>query len=216
MKARSSILHRIHEALKRAAPTPPAPSAGEVFPPVPEAELLPRFQKEFVALKGEFGCARNWDEAQQWVADLARRHSLSKIAIMPHADTQTATRSVKPVVLTGTDDCAHKLAEVDLGVTVCDSLIANTGSIVVTSETGFGRALSILPPAHLVVARRSQLVPHLSDALKVVRERYGASVTSWPSMITIITGPSRTADIEKILVLGAHGPKQLFILVLDF
>jgi L-lactate dehydrogenase complex protein LldG len=63
-----------------------------------------------------------------------------------------------------------------------------------------------------VLAYTSQLVPDLKDAFKLIKEKYGQQI---PSMISTITGPSRTADIEKTLVLGAHGPKELFVFLLD-
>jgi hypothetical protein len=91
-------------------------------------------------------------------------------------------------------------------VTRCDCLVAQTGSIVVSTRSANGRAASVLPPMHLVVARRDQLVADLPAAFALLRQRYGGH---WPSAITWITGPSRTADIEKILVIGAHGPKRL-------
>jgi L-lactate dehydrogenase complex protein LldG len=98
--------------------------------------------------------------------------------------------------------------EADLGVTGCDCLIARTGSIAVSTRSAGGRALSVLPPVHLVLARREQVAPDLEAALALWRRRYGES---WPSNLCIITGPSRTADIEKILVMGAHGPKRLVL-----
>jgi L-lactate dehydrogenase complex protein LldG len=70
------------------------------------------------------------------------------------------------------------------------------------------RALSALPPVHLVVAHRPQIVTDLEAAIAVLRQQHGES---WPSLISIISGPSRTADIEKVLVLGAHGPKRLAV-----
>jgi L-lactate utilization protein LutC len=91
-------------------------------------------------------------------------------------------------------------------VTGCDCLIAQTGSIFVSTRSAAGRAASVLPEMHLVVARRAQLVPDLPAAFALLRQRYG---DHWPSAISLITGPSRTADIEKILVMGAHGPKRL-------
>ncbi|NUN93094.1 MAG: LUD domain-containing protein [Verrucomicrobiae bacterium] len=94
----------------------------------------------------------------------------------------------------------------------CDALVARTGSIALTAQSGFGRALSVLPPAHVVVARRAQLVAEIADALSRLASRYGRS---WPSMLSFITGPSRTADIEKILVLGAHGPRELHLLFVN-
>jgi L-lactate dehydrogenase complex protein LldG len=96
----------------------------------------------------------------------------------------------------------------DLGITSCDCLIAQTGSIVVSARSAGGRALSVLPPAHLVIARRSQIVADLAAGMAWLRPRYN---DRWPSALSVITGPSRTADIEKILVFGAHGPKRLVI-----
>ena len=88
--------------------------------------------------------------------------------------------------------------------------MAQTGSILVSSQTCGGRALSILPHVHVVIATLDQLVPTLTDALALVRERYSGSL---PSMLSFITGPSRTGDIERILVLGAHGPKELILML---
>jgi len=64
-------------------------------------------------------------------------------------------------------------------------------------------------------ARPSQIVPHLADALRILRTRHGADGAGWPSMTAVVTGPSRTGDIERILVLGAHGPKRLTVLLLE-
>lgn len=91
-------------------------------------------------------------------------------------------------------------------VTGCDCLVAMTGSIFVSTRTANGRAASVLPEMHLVVARREQIVADLPAAFALLRRRYGSR---WPSALSLITGPSRTADIEKTLVMGAHGPKRL-------
>ena len=74
-----------------------------------------------------------------------------------------------------------------------------------------GRVLSILPPHHIVVATREQLVPDLTAAFARLRAVYGSKP---PGFISFITGPSRTGDIERILVLGAHGPRKLTIFCL--
>jgi L-lactate dehydrogenase complex protein LldG len=177
---------------------------------------LPRFESELRALKGELGRASSWDEADAWLARMAREHRLERVVAADTPDAVHAGRVLGARILTGDGDCGHDLAHVDLGITCCDCLVANTGSVVLTARSGFGRSLSVLPPAHMVVAHTSQLVAHLSDAYRLLRERYGRSRRGWPSMMTVITGPSRTADIEKILVLGAHGPKKLFVLLLDF
>jgi L-lactate dehydrogenase complex protein LldG len=69
-----------------------------------------------------------------------------------------------------------------------------------------------LPPHHVVVARRDQLIPDLPAAYVLLQSRYA---NSFPSMISFVTGPSRTGDIERILVLGAHGPKKLTIYLIE-
>ena len=72
--------------------------------------------------------------------------------------------------------------------------------------------LSIFPHHHIVIARTRQLVLDLKDGFQLLKNKYGNQI---PSMISTITGPSRTADIEKTLVLGAHGPKELFVFLVD-
>lgn len=115
----------------------------------------------------------------------------------------------RPVLWTDGGYDKHALEQCDVGLTECDALVAQTGSVVVTSASAGGRALSVLPPHHVVLARRDQLVADLPAAFRLLQEKYAAS---YPSMISFITGPSRTGDIERILVLGAHGPKKLTVL----
>jgi L-lactate dehydrogenase complex protein LldG len=97
---------------------------------------------------------------------------------------------------------------------MCEALIARNGSVMVSNQNAAGRRLSIFPHHHIVIARTGQMVLDLKDAFALLKNKYGNQI---PSMISTITGPSRTADIEKTLVLGAHGPKELFVfLVEDF
>jgi len=114
-----------------------------------------------------------------------------------------------PVVLVDQAFDKRELAGCDVGISECDALVAQTGSVLVTSRSAGGRALSVLPPHHVVLGRREQLVADLPAAFALLKSKHGAA---YPSMISFITGPSRTGDIERILVLGAHGPKKLTIL----
>jgi len=98
----------------------------------------------------------------------------------------------------------------EAGITSCEYLISRTGSVVVSSAHQSGRLMNIFPPVHLVVAKASQLVPFLEEAIEGLKERYQNIM---PSQMTVITGASRTADIEKTLVMGAHGPKELIVLI---
>jgi L-lactate dehydrogenase complex protein LldG len=101
------------------------------------------------------------------------------------------------------------LSRYQVGITSAERLVARTGSIFVRSDRSGGRQLSVLPPIHVVVATEAQLVFSLGDVLREFGTNAGTC-----SFATFITGPSRTADIEKILVLGAHGPKRLVVVML--
>ncbi len=103
-------------------------------------------------------------------------------------------------------------SEAEAGITGCEALIARSGSVLVSNEGGAGRRLTIYPHIHVVVAYASQLVMDIKDGLDLIRQRYGDNI---PSLISLVTGPSRTADIEKTLVLGAHGPKNLYVFLLE-
>ncbi|MBN2807211.1 MAG: LUD domain-containing protein [Prolixibacteraceae bacterium] len=100
----------------------------------------------------------------------------------------------------------------DAAITGCELLVAHTGSVIVSTAQTKSRRTFAFPPVHIVVAYSNQLVGHLDEALKLLARKYDQHL---PSQITVITGPSRTADIEKTLVLGAHGPKELIIFYLD-
>ncbi|MDP4267234.1 MAG: LUD domain-containing protein [Bacteroidota bacterium] len=100
----------------------------------------------------------------------------------------------------------------NVGVTTCEFLIARLGSVMVSSKLDSGRRLIVFPDVHIVVAYSSQIVPDIKNALSGIKEKYGKYI---PSTISMITGPSRTADIEKTLVLGAHGPKEIYVFLID-
>ncbi|PLX13555.1 MAG: hypothetical protein C0598_03260 [Marinilabiliales bacterium] len=98
------------------------------------------------------------------------------------------------------------------GISRCDFLIARFGSIMVSSALASGRKMFVYPETHIVLATMSQIVNELKDAIKGMKKKYPSRL---PSQMTVISGPSRTADIEKTLVMGAHGPKELLVFVVD-
>lgn len=105
-----------------------------------------------------------------------------------------------------------QLTQAYVGMTGCESLVARLGSIMVSTGQMAGRQIFIFPEIHIVLAYSSQLVPDLKDAVVKLKKKYDQRM---PSMVTLITGPSRTADIEKTLVMGAHGPKELYVFLLE-
>ncbi len=98
----------------------------------------------------------------------------------------------------------------EIGITKCEYLVARTGSILVSSNQNSGRKMNIFPPTHIVVANKSQLIDLPENALEKLNNKY---INNFPSFISFITGASRTADIEKTLIMGAHGPKELIVIV---
>ncbi len=108
-------------------------------------------------------------------------------------------------------DDDRDFSHAEIGLTTCEALIARHGSILVSNGQSSGRRLSIYPPVHIVIADSGQVCMDIKDGLAFLQSRY----QQIPSMISLITGPSRTADIEKTLVLGAHGPKALYLLLLE-
>ncbi len=106
----------------------------------------------------------------------------------------------------------EKQKKIDAGITFCDFLVARFGSVVVSSALSSGRRMFAFPEAHIVFATASQVVSELKDALTGLKKKYPGGL---PSQITVIRGPSRTADIEKTLVMGAHGPRELYVFMVD-
>lgn len=225
---RAAILKRVRAALQ----TPTDAHVREISAlPIVDAESSEAFQqwlppagdsyqqrKELFAelsgkLRTEFACVANLEAAQREVRRMSREHSWRRTAYHGTnlaAELANALECESLATDMGYD--VDDLEQADVGVTECEALIAQTGSVLITSASSGGRALSVLPPHHLVVARREQLLADLSEGFALLRRKYAGN---WPSFSSFITGPSRTGDIERILVLGAHGPKQLTILLIE-
>ena len=224
---REQILGRVTEALRVPAPrhhekqskpathTVTAPFR-EWLPPVgaSQAEQVALFAKQSEVLRTEFCECASPEAAAQHLAGLARENGWKRIAFhagsLANALAADLPSEVGLLLIDGGYD-KNALEACDAGLTECESHIAQTGSVCVTSRSSGGRALSVLPPHHVVIASRAQLVPDLAAAYEHLAAKYGAN---YPSFISFISGPSRTGDIERILVLGAHGPKKLTVLLL--
>ena len=240
MSEREKILGRIREALQVKAPLPgshggsgtgvsPVRILSSVSPsnkkhtgetPVPLRDWLPAvgktskeqfelFAKNCADLKADFQLLASRDELKTALAKIRDAEKWQRVASHDGELSNFACKALGlPTLLTDKGYDVQALEKCDVGVTECDVLVAQTGGVVVTSRSAGGRALSILPPHHVVVARREQLVADLPAAFALLQQKYAPD---YPSMIGFITGPSRTGDIERILVLGAHGPKKLTI-----
>ena len=217
MSERENIFARIREALTvkahahHGASLPTTSDHRRVMPPVGARmdEQFALFAKNASDLRATFKLVKDADELTAELGALRETEKWQRVAThkSPLAQPQAIGLGL-PTLVTDAGYDKHELEQCDVGISECDALIAQTGTVLVTSKTGGGRALSCLPPHHVVIARREQLVADLPAAFGLIKQRYGAN---YPSMISFITGPSRTGDIERILVLGAHGPKKLTI-----
>jgi L-lactate dehydrogenase complex protein LldG len=117
-----------------------------------------------------------------------------------------------PVDTLSPENSRDPLFAADLGISAAEFLIAETGSVVLRACPEEPRSLSLLPPVHLVVAERTQLVPDLFD---LFQPKLHGKPPSLPSCLSLITGPSKTGDIELRLVTGVHGPGEMHVILLD-
>jgi L-lactate dehydrogenase complex protein LldG len=220
MSERENILARIREGLSLKAHAhhgtglPTVAEQRGVMPPVGTnaTEQFALFAKHASDLKATFKLVKDETELAAELKALSAVEKWQRVATHTGSLAQTQTKTLGlPTLVTDDGYDKHELEKCDAGISECDALIAQTGTVLVTSRSAGGRALSCLPPHHVVIARREQMVADLPAAFALVKQRYGGN---YPSMISFITGPSRTGDIERILVLGAHGPKQLTIFCL--
>ncbi|QKG55415.1 lactate utilization protein [Hymenobacter sp. BRD128] len=212
LSPREQLLGRIRSALAAGpAPAPPVPDwAAPVHPPLPAADLAVVFAENFRRIGGEFFYCETSAQLGAALRDwLAERLPAGQQFYVWEPAMQTLLASAKVPLQATAADFRTQAA---VGLTSCEALVARTGSIVVAPATASGRRLSIYPDQHLVLARPSQVVAEIGDALRVVQARYSDHL---PSMLSLTTGPSRTADIEKTLVLGAHGPRRLSLFLLE-
>lgn len=201
------LLKKIRKALleKRDNPYPNL----EEMPIYPPSDELPEvmFAENFSAVAGQFVFCEDEIQFIENLLTLAEQRNWHKIYCWEPALQETLDKYEYPYFATDKD-----FEQAEVGFTLCEALIARNGSIIISNANKGGRRLSIYPPVHIVLAYTSQLVMDVKDGLNLIKQKYGAQV---PSMISFITGPSRTADIEKTLVLGAHGPKEVFVFMLD-
>ncbi len=104
------------------------------------------------------------------------------------------------------------LYRVDVAITDVNCAIAESGTFVYCSDAGHGRGLWLVPPVHIALVRKSDILPDMIDFWATFK---GKSPADWPAGMVFITGPSKTADIEGVLVTGVHGPGLVHVLVVE-
>ena len=217
MNSKTNILKRLNkEKSVNSKSHLPEFNDSEIFSDYPaNNNLLNVFKEKFELLKGELFIVSNYEEVAKCISEIISQSENKKCltyscAIIDKIFDSNQNMSTYFDFQKNREINSKKFSEYEIGLTSADYLIARTGSIVLRSISAGGRRISVLPPTHIVVAEKQQLVNSLDDIYeeKLISENTG-------SFATVITGPSRTSDIEKQLVLGAHGPKRLVVILID-
>ncbi|MBK8522061.1 MAG: LUD domain-containing protein [Chitinophagaceae bacterium] len=198
--AKENILKRIRQALSNPVPLPFPQSEGtnSVFLPATDS-LDVVFAQEFINMQGKFAFCIDEADMLQQLEQLIKGKQWSKIYCNTDKWNSTFSNTIN-------------LESCDASITGCEFLVARTGTIVMSAAQQSGRTVSVYAPIHICIAYTNQLVYDVKDALQSLKEKYTGNI---PSLITFATGPSRTADIEKTLVTGVHGPKEVYCFLVE-
>ena len=177
---------------------------NSVFFPT-EMSLLEQFTNEFKKVSGQIIICKNDTEIINAIKELTENRNLKNLFCIDIFITEFLNLAKVSYLSEG-----DEFDLMEAGITRCEFLIADTGSVMVSSAHQSGRKMNVYPSVHIIYAKVNQIVENLGVGIKEMSQRYGDDL---PSAITTITGPSRTADIEKTLVMGAHGPKELILLL---
>ncbi|MBO7707828.1 MAG: LUD domain-containing protein [Thermoguttaceae bacterium] len=237
MATREEILGKIRGALANDAVQVSLPEPPQVWPVQGKSadELLDEFEKNLTAVAGEVRrCADRADAAEK-IAETLRSVQLNagvrgdeknfRLGFRPGELTDALLDSALPrldgipvVVERAPDDAAaakpDELESISASLIPAELLLADTGSAVVRSASAFDRLMNYLSPVCLIAAKKSQLREHLPHAWPELSARIAGDGERTGEFL-LMTGPSRTADIEKILILGVHGPKKVVVYIVE-
>jgi L-lactate dehydrogenase complex protein LldG len=209
-ETRNQILKKITASLQGAKVKMPFPEVEQqkqsVFLEAPE-DATEIFASEFIKLGGKFIYCENEAEMVQQLIGLADTKSWQHVHcnegyfINYFADYQLAFTKT-----------GFKYHDMEAAITSCEMAIARLGSLLISSASDSGRILNVYCPIHICIVYANQIVWDIADATAAMQKKYGSHL---PSMLNLATGPSRTADIEKTLVVGVHGPKEVYVMYID-
>lgn len=206
--SRERILDRIRTGLRSVvADSPNVGSHGEIFAPINNP--LERFQQECIANLMECVLTADCAASARQLSKVLELVPEGEVFVQDDASLRRLVELAAPERLIRWSSQGAPSEASQATVTLAEALIAQTGSILVTAACG-GRGASVVAPCHIVYANVAQLVPDLATALRSVAQQGALDRNSFAC---VISGSSRTADIEKILVQGAHGPRRLVVIL---
>ncbi len=232
--SRAEILGKIRRALvkPRAAHhhghSPTTSDLSKLFASVGSRDgVVEKFQKEFERVSGEFHFCDSGAAVIQTLTQLIQSSSSNKVAISGHPlctrlSIAEPLQAQLPAVNFLLEDIESEnafnrtrlrnaMAQVQLSITGAEYLLAESGTIVSVAGAQASRQISLLPSIHVVLATPQQIYPNMAELFLEIQRKHGTKLPG--SALTFITGPSRTADIEKVLIKGVHGPMRLILLM---
>jgi len=179
---------------------------NEIFVQVDKDNICEEYQKNLNALSGVCVICENNEDAKKHFVELKNENGWNSIV--------SFNEGLKNLFSDVVDFVEYNPNSIDfpqVSVTTCERLIARTGSVLVSTNIDTNRRAFSAPETHVVIAYVDQVALDLNIALRDLKDKYNGNL---PAQITNITGPSRTSDIEKTLILGAHGPKNLIVFLI--
>jgi L-lactate dehydrogenase complex protein LldG len=201
--SRERILERVKAAL--ASPTSMHTRQTADTPFAPVVNPLERFQNECAGNNTECLTTRDWIASAAAISKILGELPAGEIFVQDAPQLRSMAAAWIGHNIRWSSESIGESSQA--AITMAEALVAQTGSVLLSATCG-GRGAPFVAPVHVVVANAGQLVPDLDAAIARVRERGTAAKNSY---LCFITGSSRTADIEKILVMGAHGPRRLIV-----
>jgi L-lactate dehydrogenase complex protein LldG len=210
MPAREHILHRVRTAVGRSTGQPPA-EPPPAWLRAPEMGPEERIHQMLAHFPGNSLRAGSREEARAYLERLARgRRSvaspnplLDELGLFGIREVQRLSGGVEAV--------RAACAEAEIGITGAEYGLADTGALVVTATREESRLASLLPAVHAAVLPAGRILSSLDELFTVLPDPSAISAS-----LVLIGGPSKTADIEQILTLGVHGPREIHLVVADF
>jgi L-lactate dehydrogenase complex protein LldG len=208
--AREEIFARIRSALKRssASPLSPLPASARFAPRSAEApdREMDRMLNEVARLSGHTRKIQGRDEFAGALEELIKNEGIQTAVLSDHPFYENYglvdLLQRFGVILMSPDSDKQRLAECDMGITIADAALPETGTSLLRTTQGQPDLMSLLPRVHLMLVPPENLVPDMHQAFALAKD---------DRHFVLVSGCSRTADIEKVLTLGVHGPKSFHV-----
>jgi len=222
--SQSSVLDVVRRALGRRNTLSPAPLEPFIEPiiRIEVRELVERFVDEATAVRAQVHRVPDNHQLVEKIVEISAAQrgevAMSGAELFREIDLpgELAAHGLSTFIANQPDheQLVATLANCGVGVTAADFAIAETGTIVLSSDEPNALLVSLLPPVHIALVRSEQMIGTIDEAMrKTGSEQVGR--TDPPRSVTMVTGPSRTSDVELVLSIGVHGPKELHVIILD-